>query len=268
MVSIIIINYNTFDFTCQCINSVKKNTIDLSYEIIVIDNASTECNPEKFKDLFPKINLIKNDNNEGFARGNNIGIKQAKGNYILLLNSDTLLKENSIKITFDYLENHPDAAVVSPRLTFPNGKHQSCCQRFPSIRYKLFELLRLQKLFSKRRAGRILLGSFFNHNENIEADWVWGTFFMFRKSLLELLPDNKLNDEYFMYYEDMQWCMDFKKLGYKIHYCADTEVIHLMGGSSGNKIELMKENNKIFLQRNYNFIHRSIINFLDYLLKK
>jgi GT2 family glycosyltransferase len=265
-VSVIIVNYNTFKLTCDCIDSIQKNTEGINYEIILVDNNSSSFNSDEFQKAYPDVLLIMNKTNTGFAKGNNLGILRAKGKYILLLNSDTLLKENSVKIIFDYLVSHSKVAVVSPRLIYPNGNHQPCCQKFPSIRYKLFELFRLNKILSKKTVGKVLLASFFDYSESIDVDWVWGTCFMFNKELLKSLPQKKLNEDYFMYYEDMQWCLDFRKLGYQIHYCADTEVIHLMGGSSANKNEMMNKNSKLFLQRNYNYIHRKIFQFLDFLL--
>ena len=266
-VSIIIVNYNTFKMTCDCINSIYKNTKSLSFEIILVDNDSKECDGDLFLKSFPEIILVKSNSNVGFAKGNNLGIQKATGKYILLLNSDTVLKDNAIKISIDYLENHPKAGIMSVGLVFPDGAHQSVCQRFPSIRYQLFELLRLHKLVSKKVAGRILLGSFFKYDENIKSDWVWGTYFMFRKEILELLPNKKLNDDFFMYCEDMQWCWDFRTLGYEIHYCSETQVLHYSGGSSGNRHEMMKQNNRLFLENNYSPIHRMFINFLNRLLK-
>ena len=266
-ISIIIINYNTFQLTNQCINSVYKYTKEINYEVILIDNGSTECDPDIFVQNFPNINLIKSKNNLGFSKGNNLGIEKATGKIILLLNSDTQLKENSIKTVFDYLVNHEKVGAASCRLIFPDGKYQSVCQRFPSIKYQLFELLRLHKLFTKRKAGRILLGSFFDYNENVTVDWIWGAFFMFRATIIQDLPEMKLNEDFFMYGEDIQWCWDINKLGYEIHYCSNAEIIHYMGGSSGNKNYLIEKNNSIFLKKNYFFIHRVFIKWLEFLLK-
>jgi GT2 family glycosyltransferase len=263
--SIIIVNYNTFKLTTQCIQSIFGHTNNVQFEIILVDNGSSECNPNLFIQQFPEIQLIKSIENLGFSKGNNLGIKQSKGDFILLLNSDTKLKNNAIKTILDYLLSHPKAGVVSSKLIFPDGKHQSACQRFPSIRFQLFELLRLQKLF-KGVSGKILLGAFFDHNTNIEVDWVWGTCFLFRREILKRMPGGRLNEEFFMYSEDMQWCMDIKRQGYQIHYCADAEVIHYMGGSSGNKSELMKRNNALFLRNNFTFIHRWSIILLSKLL--
>jgi GT2 family glycosyltransferase len=129
------------------------------------------------------------------------------------------------------------------------------------------ELFRLQKLFPKRAAGRILLGAFFDHKENIEAGWVWGACFMFRRELPAQMPDGKLDEEFFMYYEDMQWCLDIRRLGYRVHFCADAEVVHLMGGSSANKEHLMAINREKFLKKNFSPIRVLFIKTLANLLR-
>ncbi len=250
-VSIIIINYNTFELTRNCISSVIASTSGLNYEIIVVDNASSEKDISLLLHQFPLISIIKSQSNLGFAKGNNLGIKEANGNYVVLLNSDTILIENTFLKLFTYMESNSQPGVVSPKLIFPDGRHQSVAQRFPSIKYSLIEFLRIQKLLPSRNAGRLLLGAFFSHKETVKADWVWGTCFMFRKSILSQLPEKKLDETFFMYYEDMQWCMDIGQLGYEIHFFADSEVVHLMGGSSGQKNGMMEENGNIFLCKNY-----------------
>jgi len=265
-VSVIIINYNTTELTFDCISSVIEHTHDLVYEIILVDNASRSFPAEEFRRLFPAVKLVMSPENLGFAGGNNLGIKQAAGDFILLLNSDTYLKDNAILKTYEYMLRRPKAGAVSARLVYPDGKHQSVAQRFPSVKYQLIELLRLQKLLPKRSAGRLLLGAFFRHDENTTADWVWGAYFMFRRELLAKMKDGKLDDTYFMYYEDMQWCMDIKRLGYEVHFCSDAEVVHLMGGSSGSKKQLMMQYESVFLEKNYSPLKIRLINTLKRLL--
>jgi len=267
-VSIIIVNYNTYKLTSNCINSIIFNTKEISYEIILVDNNSVEPEVISYEDLFPSIKVVRLKENGGFAKGNNAGIRVAEGNYLLLLNSDTLLKENSIKITYDYLKKYPKVGVVSARLIFPDGTHQSVAQRFPSIRYQLIELFRLQKFLPRHIGGKLLLGSFFNHKYNTAVDWVWATYFMFPKKILLQLKDNKLDESFFMYQEDMKWCKDIKNIGYEVHFCAETEVIHLMGGSSGPKQSLLEINYKLFLERHYPPIHLFLINILNKILNK
>lgn len=266
-VSVIIINFNTFQLTTNCITSVKHFTSGITYEIIVVDNASTEKDISLLLDEFPFIRIIKSPLNVGFAKGNNLGIIEAKGKYLLLLNSDTAMVENTLFKLLSHLEANPKVGVVSPRLIFPDGKHQSVAQRFPSIKYSLIELFRIQKLLPGGKAGRLLLGAFFDHRETVRVDWVWGACFMFPKFILGQLPGNKLDETYFMYFEDMQWCMDIQKLGYEIHFFADSEVIHLMGGSSGKKNAMMIENGNLFLRKNYRKWEIKWINELQNLLK-
>lgn len=258
-ISIVIINYNTFALTTKCIESLYQYNNGFEYEIILVDNASVECDANLFKEKFPDIKLIKSKENLGFAGGNNLGISYANGEYILLLNSDTELIENSIKVSLDFYKAQKNIGVLSCKLIFPDGKYQSVAQRFPSIKYKLIELFRIQKIMSRQKAGKLLLGAFFDHNETVEVDWVWGAFFMFKKSLLNKLPKNILNDEYFMYWEDVQWCYDFVQLGYKNYYLATTKIVHKMGGSAGNKNMLMEKNEKKFMQKNFSKLHRWII---------
>lgn len=265
-VSIIIINFNTITLTRNCIASVQQFTADINFEIIVVDNSSTETDVSVLQNEFPSIKLVQSHLNLGFAGGNNLGIQYASGKYILLLNSDTYLKDNAILGIFKYMENHPEAGAVSARLIFPDGKLQAVAQRFPSIKYQLIELFRLQKLMPAKKAGRLLLGAFFDHRETVKADWVWGACFMFPKSILGQLHANKLDDTYFMYCEDVQWCMDFNRLGYEIHFFAGAEIIHLMGGSSGEKSTMMIQNGELFLTKNYKKWEISLINKLQHWL--
>ena len=262
-VSIIIINYNTFDLTCNCIQSIYDKVRDLSYEIILVDNASTETPAHEFLKRFPNLILVDSPENVGFSRGNNLGLSFAQGKFALLLNSDTELKNNAVLLCKMFLDKNQDVAACGSKLLFPNGVVQHNCQRFPSIKYKLFELLRLQKFLPKAVGGRVLLGSFFDHDSVAYPDWIWGTFFMFRKRLLEELPEKKLDDSFFMYGEDMEWCRQFRNRGYRTAFVPAAEIVHHMGMSKGPKTQSMEKNLEIFLSRNYSSIQRRIIRFLD-----
>jgi GT2 family glycosyltransferase len=264
--SVIIINYNTFTLTCQCIRSIKGNVQGITYEIVLVDNGSTERNVSDFLDIFPDLVLIRNEKNEGFAKGNNLGIQKSSGNTILLLNSDTEFLNDAASICLKYLEEHRRVAVAGAALFYPDGSVQHNCQRFPTLRFKLFELFRLQKILSRRAGGKLLLGYFFNHAENVYTDWIWGTFFMFRKAVLSELEGNQLAEDFFMYNEDMQWCMEFKLRGYKIAFVPQAHVVHFGGQSKGAKPFLIAGNTRIFMRRYYRFYERWMIGILDRLL--
>ena len=227
--SIIIINYNTFALTHKCIETVYRFTKNIDFEIILVDNASTECDAEIFKHDFPNITLIKSAQNVGFAKGNNLGIQQAKGEYILLLNSDIELIENSIYSCVEFLRNNPKVGVVSPMLIYPDGRIQSVANKFPSIKYELVELFRLHKFLLPKD---YLLGYYFDHKECKKADWVWGAFFLTKREVIQRFPDQKLPDKYFMYFEDVAWCYEIQNKGYAIQYIATTKAIHYLSASS------------------------------------
>jgi GT2 family glycosyltransferase len=184
-VSVIIVNYNTFELTCSCVESVIKFTEGISYEIILVDNASVECLPELFLEKFPAIKLLKSIVNTGFTGGNNLGIKIASGDTILLLNSDVVLTENSIAKCFQVLKGNTKIGIVSCMLKYPDGSIQRQCQRFPSILLTLIEFFRIHKLIPQPERGIIMGGVFWDHTTSIYSDSVWGAFFMFPKKVLD-----------------------------------------------------------------------------------
>jgi GT2 family glycosyltransferase len=266
-ISIIIVNFNTFELTVQCIKSIYAHVTNLTFEVILVDNASSERNPEDFLLLFPNIKLIKSEQNIGFARGNNLGILQSNGDYILLLNSDTELLNNAPLICKIFMDNHSEVGVVGAALYFPDLTIQHNCQRFPSVTYGVLELLRVQKIFGERNGGKILLGAFFKHDVPVYPDWIWGTFFMFRRASLLRLKEQKLPDDFFMYGEDMQWCMEFKKLNLKVAFLPEAKVLHHMGKSGAPKNSMMRTNHERFMKMYYSPLHRAVITMLDKLLQ-
>ena len=232
-VSIIIINYNTFQLTSECIRSIIAFTKEISYEIILVDNASTECDADIFREKFPEIILVKSQKNGGFAYGNNLGIENASGEFILLLNSDTILTEDSISKTVEYAAHNPNAGVIGCRMIFPDGDIQYTARRFRSIQWELLDLFRfIPMLIPYKSSARLMLGKYFRHDENINCDWVNGAFFLFPKKILSRLPGNKLDDRFFMYGEDHLWCAQIKKLGYNILFFAGTTIVHINSGST------------------------------------
>jgi GT2 family glycosyltransferase len=238
-VSIIIINYNTCALTSDCVRSVIQFTKEIDYEIIVVDNASTNCSPEQFLIEFPHIKLIKSLINGGFAHGNNLGIEKAGGQYILLLNSDTILKENSIAKSLNFLRQHENAGIAGCRMTYPDNIVQHTARKFRSISWELLDLFRfIPMLMQYQKRSRLMLGKYFKCDENIECDWVNGAFFLFPRKILEQLPEKKLDDRFFMYGEDQLWCQQIKNLGYKVLFYAGTTIVHISSGSTDLKKQL------------------------------
>jgi GT2 family glycosyltransferase len=266
MVSIIIINYNTIKLTMNCIESIER-IVQYENEVIVVDNASSEPGVEQIQSRFPNVRLVRSPSNIGFSRGNNLGIASSKGDYILLLNSDTLLVNDVVTALKNFLQCKPMVAAVTAKLRYPDGRVQHNCQRFPSLWYLLFEFLRLQKFLPRRIAGRILLGYFFDYQSIVYPDWIWGTCFMIPREALNRLPGGKLADDFFMYGEDIQWCLEFRKLGYEIGFEPAAEVIHLMGKSGGDKTAFMKMSHKEIMKKYYTPLHRECISAIEDLLE-
>lgn len=233
--SIIIINYNTFQLTCNCLRSIYEKVQEIKYEIILVDNDSSECDASLFLKKFPEIKLIISAENTGFTGGNNIGISKAKGEYILLLNSDTELLNNAPKICLDHLKHNPGVGLVTAQLQYPDGKLQYNCRRFRTISWELLEVIPLYKLLPKSRREKLMLHHYFDHKITADCDWVWGTFMLFPKKIINELSGNKLPDDFFMYCEDVLWCWHFRKLGYKIHFLPEAKVMHVHKGSTSKE---------------------------------
>jgi len=239
MVSIIIINYNTFQLTSACIASVIKFTKNTTYEIILVDNASTACDPDEFQKIFPSIVLVKSKSNTGFAGGNNLGIAHAKGDIILLLNSDTYLKEDAISVCAATLAQNKTTGVLGCKMIYPDGRLQHTARKFRTIQWELLDLFRfILYLMPYRKRAALMLGRYFKADFNIECDWLNGAFFMFKKEILHELPGQKLDDRFFMYGEDHLWCMQMKQLGYKHEFLSETEIIHINSGSTDVRKQL------------------------------
>jgi GT2 family glycosyltransferase len=243
MVSVIIINYNTFSLTSACIRSVYAHTKSVSFEVILVDNASVECDADDFLREFPQLKLIKSLTNAGFAAGNNLGIAAASGHYYLLLNSDTLLTEDSIGKAYHFLSERADVGVVGCRQVYPDGKIQFVARKFRSIRWELLDLFRfVTYLMPYKRRSRLLLGKYFKNDTTCEADWVNGAFFMMPASVVRAMPGQQLDDRFFMYGEDVLWCEQIRQLGYRIFFFADTTIIHIAGASTALKKQLQLRN--------------------------
>jgi GT2 family glycosyltransferase len=229
--SIIIINYNTFQLTSNCIQSIKEKLTGLTYEIVLVDNASTETDPLLFKEKFPDITLVISPTNTGFTGGNNIGISHSKGEYFLLLNSDTELINNAPKICYDYMQDHPEVGMTTAQLVYPDGRIQHNTRRFRTISWELAEVIPLYKLLPKEKKEHLMLHHYFDHQSFAKADWVWGAFMLFPRKILNQMKDQKLSDDFFMYCEDVLWCWEIKQLGYEIHFLPQAKVMHVHKGS-------------------------------------
>lgn len=228
--SIIIVNYNTKDLLKQCLKSV------IGYEIIVVDNASTDGSVEMVEKEFPQVRLVKNKKNLGFAKANNQGLRLVQGEYILFLNSDTVVPKKTIASLLSYLEEHPKVGVVTPRLELRNGKVDLDCHRgFPTPWASFSYFTGLEKLFPRSK----IFGQYhqtWKEPETIhEIDACCGAFLLTRKKVLEGVSG--FDESYFFYGEDLDLCFRIKQRGWKVVYYPKVKAVHYKGTSSGLRKE-------------------------------
>lgn len=242
-ISIIIVNYNTLKLTKNTINSVIEKTKDLNYEIILVDNASTDGSVEFFeKEYKDKIIFIKNDKNIGFGRANNKGIEIAKGKYVFLLNSDTLLINNAIKILFDFMEKNENCGVCGGNLFDINLKPtHSFLRELPCLSSEIDSKLNffskiIRKIMNKR-------ADFNYFKVEKEVGYITGADMMIRRKILSEV--GYFDEDFFMYSEETELTYRIKKRGYKVISVPQAMIIHLEGKST------------IFKERKYHMILES-----------
>jgi GT2 family glycosyltransferase len=227
--SIIVVNYNTADSTINCIKSILHQSFTHTIEIIVVDNKSVDDSVPRIKVSYPEVRLIENIANLGFAAANNRGIAVSKGRYLLLLNSDTELLDDGLDTLVDMMDQEPTIMLLTCRLLNADGTIQPSLRRFPTLVSAFMDSLMLTPV-----AARVPLLQRFtlleqDHSMQHDVQQVPGAFMMIRRDVLETI--GKLDEEYFMYYEDVDFCLRLKKAGYRIVFQPSVEVRHFGGGT-------------------------------------
>lgn len=233
--SIIIVNYNTKLLTLQAVQSIFESQTSYSFEVIVVDNASTETGlQEDLREQFHQVFFLQNESNLGFSRANNRGIRMAKGRYILLLNSDTKMESNTLQIMLDYMENDPDVGASGCKVLLSDGSLDKACKRgYPTPEASLYYLLYLHSVFpTKPQFNQYQLGHL-NIDEEHEVDSLVGAFMIVRMEVVDQI--GLLDEDFFMYGEDIDWCYRIKEAGWKIRYYPRAKILHLKGASSKKK---------------------------------
>lgn len=230
-VSVVIVSYNVRDFLESCLRSVEAATVGLSREIIVIDNASGDDSVAMVRALFPEVTLITSEINLGFARANNRGFARATGEYLFILNPDTLVQEDTVTTLVSFLDAHPEVGLAGCRIITPEGKLEPACRRsFPSPWVSFTKLSGLSHLFPRSRwFGRYNL-TWMPEDETYEVDAVSGSCMMMRRSVYDAIGG--FDEDYFMYGEDLDLCHRVKTAGYAVSYVHTTSIIHYGGQST------------------------------------
>lgn len=225
--SVIIVSYNTKKLTRAAIESVLKERGNISLEIILIDNNSQDGSLEMLRAFKKKkqIRLIENDSNTGFSFANNQGIRIAKGRHVLLLNSDTVVKKEALSKLVDFADENKDAGVVTSQLLNADGSIQASCFYFPTITNAILEFWLGKKGLFEKYAPKA-------KNPIVVDAAVGASFLMTQRALKEV---GMLDEKYYFYFEDIDYCRRVKNVGLKVYYLPDSKVIHYHG-ASGKKI--------------------------------
>lgn len=230
--SVLIVNWNTREDLARAIASVAQGGVP-DCEVIVVDNASSDGSAAQVRAHFPAVKVIENRQNVGFARAYNQALKAASGEYLLLLNPDCVVHPDALRRLVEFLEQHPRAAAVGPRLLNADGSLQYSCRRFPNFTAGLFRNTPLGRLFPGNRFSRGYLMEDEDHSALREVDWLSGAALCTSRAALAEI--GLLDETFFMYCEDVDWCYRAREKGWQISYLPSATITHLIGRASDQR---------------------------------
>ncbi len=229
LISIIIVSWNVCELLEACLKAIFQANYSFPIEVVVVDSGSQDGSQLMVKENFPDVKIIARSDNVGFPKGNNIGISQSTGRHVLLLNPDTEIVANAPVALSRYLDDNPDVGVVAAQLLNPDGTVQSSRRRFPTMSTGIFESTWLQPI----APASVLRNYYFEDapaNAVLDVDWVVGACLMVRRSIIEDV--GLLDEDYFMYSEELDWCRRIKSAGWRVVYLPSAQIFHHIGKSS------------------------------------
>jgi GT2 family glycosyltransferase len=244
-ISIIIVSWNAREFLSNCLKSIRTSGGPNVQEIIVVDNGSTDGSPQMVAQDFPEVKLIQSKENLGFARANNLGLKEAAGTWVALINSDVIVHEGCLQQLETFLQTHPEVGLVGPRIVGGDGQLQRTCRRLPTLWNMFCRCVALDSIFPR---VPIFSGREMRHwaqDSQREIEVLSGCFWMGRRSAIEQVGG--LDERFFFYAEDVDWCKRFWQRGWKVVFVPTASATHFGGGSSANaplrySIEMLRAN--------------------------
>jgi hypothetical protein len=249
--TIIIPNYNTRELLHQCLQSIYENTRRIAFEVICIDDNSSDGSADMVEELFPQVILVRNRTGQYYAKNNNRGLKESKARYACLLNSDTKLLGNAFQQLIEFMDTHPDAAACGPTLLNPDGTIQSCIRQFAGFNTMIMQGLNLHKLFPNGKVARGYYSSDFDYGTEQVVDSIGTTAYVIRRSTWE---QTGILDERFPHFQvDLAYNLMLKRAGLKVYYTPCAQVLHY-GSQSVNQ-----QPRKRIIE-----LHRALADFSDF----
>lgn len=233
-VSVVVVSFNTCDMLRDCLNTLQERAGDVTYEIIVVDNASRDGSADMIAEEFPEALLIRSEKNLGFAGANNEGFEIARGRYIVLLNSDAFVEEGALPLSVRKMDEQPHVGLASGRLVGRDGSWQPSARMFPSVTNELLTLSGLGDKYPHSKFFGRMDRTWADPMEPAEVDWVPGAYSIIRREALESI--GYFDRRFFLYYEEVDLCLRIKEAGYELWYWPDIVVVHI-GGESARTVE-------------------------------
>jgi hypothetical protein len=222
--SIIILSYKQKGLIRQSLKGLKFLNIPFNYEIIVVDNNSGDNIKEMISSEFMNVKLIEAAANRGYAAGNNLGIKEAKGKYVLILNPDVTILGDAITKLIEFMDSHSHCGICGPKVLNADNSLQYTCSRFPDWRLPFFRRTFLGRTLQGKKWSEDYLMMDWDHNQDRQVDWLFGACLMVRREAIDEV--GLLDERYFLYMEDLDWCRRFWDKAWEVWYVASAEVIH------------------------------------------
>lgn len=229
-ISVVVVSFNTRDLLRECLTTLRRESEGIATEIFVVDSASRDGSADMVEAEFPDVTLIRSSVNLGFAGANNQAFSRARGRYLILLNSDAFLKPLALRRSIDYMDADPRIGLGGARLIGADGSWQASCRMFPSPLNDFLALSGLAYKFPKSRFFGRQDHTWADQNLPADADWVPGAYSIIRRTVLEQV--GYFDEQFFLYYEEVDLCRRIKKAGYGVRYWPDVVVVHLGGESS------------------------------------
>ena len=230
-VSFVIVNWNAKQHLQKCLRSIANSCADLSHEVIIVDNASSDGSPEMVVAEFPGVRLIANADNVGFAAANNQGTDVARGRYFALVNSDVEVFAGTLQRLVGFMDANPDVGVLGPKVLNADLTIQPSCRKFPSLRSWFFRALALDTAFPRSHWFGDHFMTNWSYGEVRDVDILSGCFWLIRRRAHEAVGG--LDTRFFMYAEDMDLCLRHRQAGWRVTFFPAAEIIHYGGASSG-----------------------------------
>ncbi len=229
-VSVGIVSWNVRDDLLTCLESLQGAAADLRVETIVVDNASVDGTVDAVRARFPQVRLIANEDNRGFAGGSNQALAAATGEFLLLLNPDTIVPPGALAELHRFAQNHPEAGIIGPKLINLDGTLQHSCRHFPTPMAALFRHTVLGRLFPRNRWSARYVMADWDHVNPREVDWVSGAAMLIRRALYEQI--GPLDEGFFWGSEDVDYCFRAHRAGSKVCYTPQPAIVHRVGAST------------------------------------